>query len=267
MAMSVEELRQSLADLGFDPNVLKTIGKGELKKMYEDSKSADELLNSVVVEKELTPNIVTEEAETRPQMTDPKWTDYVLDLFEDKELDNGMPKADALRRVAELVLGPFNSYTHIEQTPTIENAGRATVLVELEFLTGYKQRFSGAADVFSGNTAREYAVHAVATAETRAEGRALRKALRLTKVLTAEELQGPDADEANGTDKRIVSGMLNSLVVMCDRADVDLTKLAIKMGYDIQVPEDLTHKQGLEISTQLSKYQRKLEDIPVEVKR
>jgi hypothetical protein len=269
MAMSVEELRQSLIDLGFDPSSLKGVGKSELRKMLEDSQSVKETLDNVVVDESPKLPITTPEddVDNRPLMTDAKWTDYVMDLFDERELDKGMPKADSLRRVAELLLGPFNTFTRVEQVPTIDNAGRATVVVDIQFINGLKQSFSGAADVFSGNTAKEFAVHAVATAETRAEGRALRKALRLTKILTAEELQGADVDEANGTDKRIVSSMLNSLNVMCDRAGVDLIRLAIKLGFDIQTPEDLTHKQGLDISNQLSKYQRKLEEIPVEVKK
>ena len=42
-----------------------------------------------------------------PLMTSPDWNDYVLELFQDKELIDGNPLVAGLRRVAELVLGPI----------------------------------------------------------------------------------------------------------------------------------------------------------------
>jgi hypothetical protein len=256
MAKSIDEIRNELINNGYDLESLKGKNKTELKSMLDSVVAASETLSNLVV----TPDIqltTTEEASPfveptlQPKPTDVGWTDYVLGLFDKKELENGMPRTDALRRVAELLLGQFHIHTQVIQTPTIDNAGRATVVTTITLGNGYN--YQGAADVFSGNTDKRFAVHAVATAETRSEGRALRKALRLTRVLAAEELYGADADEANGTDNRIPSGMLNGLTIMCSSQKINLVKLAVYMGYNIAVPEDLTQQQGLEISNKLAK--------------
>jgi hypothetical protein len=262
---SVDEIRTELLSLGYSKDEVMTLGKADLKKLLEEAQSISKSLDTAVEtvgDPETLQAIADSEA---PAMTSPKWTDYVLGLFEKNELDNGSPKADALRRVAELLLGPFNNRTKVEQVPTIENGGRATVSVEIELLAN-GQVFSGAADVYSGNTERTFAVHAVATAETRAEGRALRKALRLTKVLTAEELQNADVDEPTGIDGRIVSSMVNNLKLMSSNLNVDPVKVAVVMGLNIQVLEDLTHKQALDIANKLAEYRRNPQTVPAEVR-
>ena len=46
-------------------------------------------------------------ASDAPAMTDPEWNDYVMSMFTDKEMYNGNPLVNGLRRVAEVVLGPI----------------------------------------------------------------------------------------------------------------------------------------------------------------
>lgn len=190
-----------------------------------------------------------------PSISDPGWTEYVLSSLMDYEKDNGSPKTDGLRRIATKLLGVFSSQTDILQTPTVENGFRASVKVELTF---HNNRFSttGAADVYSGNTKAKFATHAVATAETRAEGRALRKALRLTKVLAAEELTGPDADEPTGADGRANTGMLNGLRIMANKIGKTLLQCAEMNRITIGSEEDLTTDQGLRLSNWINKVQR-----------
>ncbi len=201
---------------------------------------------------------------TPPKSTDPEWTDYVLSQLTDKEQENGNPRTDGLRRVAEKLLGPINSETIVVQPPGLD--GRATVLVNLTFKENDLARFvSGAADVCFANTAREFAVHSVATAETRAEGRALRKALRLTRVLAAEEAQGASIDEPRGTDDRVVTGMLNSLQMMCSVQQIDLNRL-VATRLSLSDPKEMTHKQALEVANILGKFKRKEEEIPNDIR-
>ncbi len=204
----------------------------------------------------------TAEHMVKPEITDPKWTDYVLSLVADNEKENGSPRTDALRRVAVHLLGHFNSETLVVQSPGLD--GRATVVVKLSFQNPSKT-VDGAADVCTANTNRDFAVHAVATAETRAEGRALRKALLLTRVLAAEELQGPTVDEPRGTDIRIQTGMVTGLIMMCRAVGVDLNRI-VAHKFKLDSPEDMTQKQGLELSSTIDKYKRKEEVVPDEVK-
>ena len=46
-------------------------------------------------------------AEESPSTTDPGWNDYVMSKFTEKELYDGNPLVNGLRRVAELVIGPI----------------------------------------------------------------------------------------------------------------------------------------------------------------
>ena len=122
-----------------------------------------------------------------PLPTDPKWNDYVLGHFADNEMFDGRPLCAGLRRVAELLLGKIVSSrpTQIYAPTSGDEIGRATVVWEIVFQDG--SLFSDVADAWEGNTDDTFCVFNTATAATRAEGRALRKALRL-RVVAAEEI-------------------------------------------------------------------------------
>lgn len=268
--MTTEEMKQELMTYGYTEDNL-NMRKPELKKLIEEIKETEKVLDDVVVNQDSTieipdiaPILITE---TIPEQYSLEWTDYVMSQFDPKkELENGMPRVDGLRRVAHKLLGNFSIDTVVLQVPDTSNAGRATVIVKLQFDKGYL--YSGAADVYGGNTKSTFACHPVATAETRAEGRALRKALRLVKVVTAEELESADKDEANGiTDNRVPSEMLNSLHLMAHRLGIDLFKLAIKANFDLETVETMTMAQGQELNLMLGQFGRKEKDIPNEIRK
>ena len=130
-------------------------------------------------------------ASDAPAMTDPQWNDYVMSMFTDKEMYNGNPLVNGLRRVAEVVLGPivYSGPTQVFPPQRDDHHGRATVVFTVEFQNG--MRFSEVADCWEGNTDDMFCAYAIATASTRAEGRALRKALRI-KAVAAEEMTKKD---------------------------------------------------------------------------
>ena len=69
--------------------------------------SKDDLFEGVELE---TPHNVDTKVKDRivtegPNPTSPDWNDYVLSLFDEKELYDGRPLCAGLRRVAELVMG------------------------------------------------------------------------------------------------------------------------------------------------------------------
>lgn len=127
-----------------------------------------------------------------PSPTSPEWNDYVLSLFEDSEMYDGRPLCHGLRRVAELLMGRIVSSRPTQVFAPNNNGeeiGRATVVWELVFQDG--SLFSDVADCWEGNTDDAFCVFNTATAATRAEGRALRKALRL-RTVAAEEMTKKD---------------------------------------------------------------------------
>ena len=134
--------------------------------------------------------------EDRPSMFSEEWNEYVMAHFKRNELIDGNPICAGLRRVAELLLGDIIESGPEQVFPASDSngPGRATVVFSITFNwmnTGSIRTFKEVADVWHGNTDDLFCAHPVATASTRAEGRALRKALKL-RCLAAEELAKKD---------------------------------------------------------------------------
>ncbi len=258
--MTVKELRTRLTEAGYGKEI-ESMGKKELQSFADKLNTFEKTLENV---QEIPTEVQTEDenAEKAPTPIDSEWTDYVLSKLTEQEKDpQGNPKVDGLRRVAELLLGSFSILSNVVKTPTFDSG--ATVVVTLEFVDRFGQMkiIQGAADVSTINTVTPYCHHPVATAETRAEGRALRKALKLVGKLAAEELQNADPDEPSGTDGRIPNGMINGLKMMCNKLNLDLDRIA-EREFKSSVA-DLTRGQGLKIGKIVSQYnsgEREIED-------
>jgi hypothetical protein len=88
--------------------------------------------------------------------------------------------------------------------------------------------YADTADVWAGNTDDMFAVHAPATASTKAEGRALRKALKL-RVVAAEELCKKDvsqflSQQPNQADERIKPEQIKYVDTNCKKLNIDVLK-------------------------------------------
>lgn len=132
-----------------------------------------------------------EAVEVIPDHNSPGWTDFILSKLTDNEMFNGMPTVDGLRRMVETYVGRIiEGKTHVVDAPRKENDNRATIVhtvVIIEHDTDERLEFDGAADAYSGNT-EKYDNFPVSIAETRAEGRAFRRALRI-HTIAAEEAE------------------------------------------------------------------------------
>ncbi|SVC62097.1 uncharacterized protein METZ01_LOCUS314951, partial [marine metagenome] len=121
---------------------------------------------------------------TMPAYGSKEWNDYIMGKFESRELIDGNPICAGLRRVAEDVLGSIVSSRPLQVWPStdVNGPGRATVVFEVVINwmdSGELRTFAEVADVWHGNTDDLFCAHPAATASTRAEGRALRKALKI----------------------------------------------------------------------------------------
>ena len=214
-----------------------------------------------VIEENIKQNV------SKPTIHDVEWTDYVLNLLTDDEKIAGNPTTDGLRRVFELVLDCIiiDSSSSVVQSPSPDNEKRATVVHSLVFvLNGESESsstkcrtVSGAADVYWGNCDKVYRNHPVAVAETRAEGRALRRALRLRKVVAAEEIakdieDNPDSHNTN----KISNNQLNFIDVLCKRLDINVSKMIEKFGQDAKNVYNIEHSDAVNIIKLLSSYQQ-----------
>ena len=228
----------------------------------------------------------TKEVETTmPAYGSQEWNDYVMDKFDRKDLIDGNPTCAGLRRVAEDVLGDIVSSRPSQVFPsTDENGpGRATVVFEVVINwmnSGELRTYADVADVWHGNTDDLFCAHPVATASTRAEGRALRKALKI-RCLAAEELTRKKdvesivretvsvnkAVDGEWKEEGAISGpQVKFIDSKCKQLGIDVIKF-INMGTEqYNSIEDIKKKTASKMLSTLNEYQTKNKDIPTNIK-
>lgn len=210
---------------------------------------------------------------TKIGINDLEWNDYVLGLLSDDEKIEGNPTTDGLRRILEIALNciVISSETQVVQSPSPENEKRATVTHTLTYVLNdeslppeLKMRaVTGAADVYWGNCDKIYRNHPVAVAETRAEGRALRRALRLRKVVAAEELAREIEDNPDGGSVgKISNNQINFMDILAKRLNISLKDLLLDMSIDATTINSISHEDAVNILRELSKYQQNVDSIP-----
>jgi len=211
---------------------------------------------------------------TKVDINSLEWNDYVLGLLSEDEKIDGNPTTDGLRRIFEIALDctVTDSSSSVVQSPSPENEKRATVVHSLTFVLNKEggienplnvRSVSGAADVYWGNCDKIYRNHPVAVAETRAEGRALRRGLRLRKVVAAEELAKNIEDDPNGDSVgRISEQQINFIDVMAKRSNINIKELLLDMSIDPTNIKSISHDAAVGIIRELSKHQQNLNDIP-----
>ena len=291
--VKVAEIRKELVETyGLEESEVKSIkGKLELVKMIEEQKtlaaiddidfgdesndgdfeaSHDKVVNELLEQAEEKQEV------SSPSICDPEWSDYVLSKFEYDELVDGNPTVDGLRRVTELVLGPIiEMKSNIVQAPDKENQGRATVSCSITVVINWHDNLhhrtaTGSGDAWHKNTDMPYSKFPVAMAETRAEGRALRRLLQLRKVVAAEELSETASSEEADYSENINDSQISFIDVMCKSVgrglDISVEKLIRSQYPAVSIIRDVRHSQASEVIQRLSHYQQKMEEIPEAIK-
>lgn len=230
--------------------------------------------------KEIKNTTETEQANELIKKVSPNdldWTDYVLGLLSEDEKIYGNPTTDGLRRIFEAVLNCriIASNTNVVQSPSPDNEKRATVVHSLVYCLNdidpnrpdlNTVSVDGAADVYWGNCDKIYRNHPVAVAETRAEGRALRRALRLRKVVAAEELAKDieDHPDENSVSK-ITNNQINFIDVLAKRLNINVGKLLENNSLESKNIYTLNHEDAVTMIRLLSQYQQDVSKIPEEI--
>jgi len=200
----------------------------------------------------------------RPQEYDPEWSEYLLDQLSDSELINGAPTVDGLRRITEKCFGEIiESKSDIVETPTSQNNQRCTIRHTLtinKYGSGQSISVDGCVDVLYHKTPYPFKDHLVATADTRAEGKALRRALKI-RVVTAEELQNEDEAEALSADELINDQQVLALNQLCKRLDISVVPF-VTAEYKVKKINELRNLEGRLLISKLSDLQRTPKDIP-----
>lgn len=211
-----------------------------------------------------------------PSMLSAEWHEYAMGLFHESEMIDGHPLVAGLRRVAEVVLGPiaFSGPTQVFPVQREDHHGRATVVFTVKFANGME--YAEVADSWEGNTDDMFCAFAVAIASTRAEARALRKALKI-KGVAAEELTKKDTAkivrDISSTKKasegeydensRMSDAQYNFIDVKCKQLNIDGKKLFDTFGVDSG--RKISKKIASEIIDKLNDFQRDKSSIPEEV--
>lgn len=218
--------------------------------------------------------VVEEEVKT-VSPNDPEWTDYVLSLLNDDEKIMGNPTTDGLRRIFEIALKctVIRAESQVVQSPSLDNERRATVVHSLTYILNndnsvmdFTRTCSGAADVYWGNCDKVYRNHPVAVAETRAEGRALRRALKLRKVVAAEEIAKDIEDHTYDNEiNRISDSQINFIDVLGKRLNINIEKFLSSMGFSNTI-KSIDHSDAITLIQKLSSYQQDTTHIPDDLK-
>ena len=224
------------------------------------------------------PDVIEDDS---PSIFSPEWHEYVMSHFERNELIDGNPVCAGLRRVAELLLGDImeTGPTQVDSPTDPDGPGRATVVYKVVFNwmnSGVYKTFTEAADVWHGNTDDLFCAHPVATACTRAEGRALRKALKL-RVLAAEELAKKNiveivqrsvektTDGSYNSDDRVSPQQVNFLDNKCKQLDLDVMSFINIGEKDYRSINDVTRESAKKMIGVLNGYQNNTDTIPENV--
>lgn len=211
-----------------------------------------------------------------PSMLSAEWHDYAMGLFHESEMVDGHPLVAGLRRVAEVVLGPivFSGPTQVFPVQREDHHGRATVVFTVEFANG--MRYAEVADSWEGNTDDMFCAFAVAIASTRAEARALRKALKI-KGVAAEELTKKDtakivrdisttktSSEGEYNDQnRMSDAQYNFIDVKCKQLNINGQKLF--KNFNVDSGRKVSKKVASDLIDALNDYQRDKNSIPQEL--
>jgi len=216
-------------------------------------------------------NVVLADA---PSMLSKEWHDFAMQLFSEDELVDGHPLVAGLRRVAELVIGQvvFSGPTQVFPVQTPDHHGRATVVFTVTFANG--STYSEVADAWEGNTDDMFCAYAVAIASTRAEARALRKALKI-KGVAAEELTKKDtakivrdiskqktSTSGDYDDQgRMSDAQYNFIDIKCKQLNINGAKL-FKEVFKVDSNKKISKKVASDIIDRLNEYQRDKNTIP-----
>ena len=219
---------------------------------------------------DIVESVVEDEAEMmleieRPKEYDPEWSEYLLDQLSDNELINGAPTVDGLRRITEKCFGEIvESKSDIVETPTSQNNQRCTIRHTLT-ITKYRNTqtisVDGCVDVLYHKTPYPFKDHLVATADTRAEGKALRRALKI-KVITAEELQNEDEQEILSSDEVVNDQQILAINQLCKRINISVSSFVTGEYNTTKKINDLRNLEARLLISKLSEFQRTPKDIP-----
>jgi len=206
-----------------------------------------------------------------PVPSDAGWTQYVLSLLQDDEMEGEHPRLEGLRRVAELLLGEvIEERCELIFPPSVENEMTVGVKSIIIFENG--KRFEALADANCNNCQKEFSMYLTAMADTRSKGRAYRAALHLKRVVSAEEIGVSNNEEVENPNKLINTGQITTIRLLSDRSGISIHKLLTDLEISCVVKDGavdlktLKYSEALVVLNRLNSM-RQEEFVPEKLKR
>lgn len=243
----VSEVRKELYLYNVEKSWVDTSSKTELVKklleLKEKNKQMEENPLEVLLDAAVDNNPFSDEKDfdipedipqVRPPFNSDKWSEYVLNQFNEDELVEGNPTCDGCRRLVQELIGPIIEKSIPKfSSPSEGNNDTATVLTRVVInVTNEEHPSFGEtilieeiADCNKFNTPSPYNKHKSATASTMSEGRAYRKLLGLKKVMVAEEAvtnQVTEQESSWNPNTVITTSQINLLDILCARLNIDV---------------------------------------------
>jgi hypothetical protein len=258
------------------------------KELYENTLDIVEENDSIFDTTSPSTNII-ESVDDSPHMLSPEWHDYVMTKFLDGELIeiNGerYPNCYGLRRVVELLIGeiieskPTNLI--ISSDSTGNNPGRVTCIYEVTIRShenGQLKKYGDVAEVFSINCDDLFLAYPAATAVTRAEGRCLRKLLKVRCVAAEELTRNKDVGKAvrdmiksaptDGSyqeEDPLSGAQIKAIETRCGLLGIDIMKFINSGEKTYAKLEDVRKKVAIKMIGLLNEYQNNSKPIPLNI--
>lgn len=232
-----EELYKALIDLGYSNEEIAKLKRPQMIQLLKSSpreenqkgEEAINILNNAVVKAEETN--IEKKLDPGKEITpeDAEWTQYVLGMFLDDELDGKNPRLEGLRRISEILIGDIiEEGCDLIQCPNNENNMTACAKAWVKFLCadGLEKRYEALADASNDNCYSEFGKYLTAMADTRAKGRCYRNALKLRRVIAAEEVdKATILDKGDDDNQSIDTSQTTAIRILSKRFGVSIDKL------------------------------------------
>lgn len=189
-----------------------------------------------------------------PSIGSPGWNDYVVSLLYPEEVNEGHPNNPGLRRLVESLLGRI-----VEFDNRAVNTGMDYCCVVARIVLENGDEISAIADASLKNCDPPYSNHLAGTAETRAESRLFKKALRLSLV-TAEEVALGDGKQTFSFEEKSkpkVSEVENFINILAKKNDINVRNLMNEMFPEVNNISELSDDDTYAIRLKLNEYQSK----------
>ena len=206
------------------------------------------------------PATLPDEVLASPEPTDEGWYDFLIDNLYENELVQGNPTTDGLRRLTEKFYGEIvKSKSDVIETEHDGNGLRCTVrhtLLIRKYKTGSIAEVDACIDVDYRGVPHPFNRHVVATADTRAEGKALRRALKL-RVVTAEEAQTQVSEEEVLTAQdHINDQQIMAINAVCRKHNLNVQKVTEEVYNKVKTLRQLTNLEASVLMDKITSFQR-----------